>query len=409
MAGCLDNVKVLDFSRVFAGPWAAQMLADLGADVVKVEHVKGGDDVRRMGVTHLDPGGAPTGETSSFLAMNRGKRSVSLDLSTAGGKDVAQRLIAEADILIENFKTGTLAKFGLDYESAAALNPRLVYCSITGFGQTGPMSAQPGYDPIFQAMSGLLSITGMPDDQPGAGPALVGYSISDITAGQYAVSAVLAAMYRRDAPGGTGTGQHIDVALLDTQIHAASHMAMNYLSSGRLPRRNGTASQITCPWQVFDGADRPIMIAIGNDAQFRRFADYLGLDGVAEDPRYATNLARVEHSATLIPMIAEKLATKPADMCVAELEAIGIPSGPLNSFEDVFEMPQVESRELLRELSHPSAGRVRYVGNPIRFSSAEVGESRPPPLFAEHTDEIMRELGFEEDEITRLRDAGAIV
>ena len=402
MAGCLDHIRVIDLSRVFAGPWAGQMLADFGADVIKLEHVKGGDDVRRMGVPHLNADGAPTGETSSFLAMNRGKRSVALDLKSPEGREIAQKLIENADVLIENFKTGTLARMGLDYETVASLNPRLVYCSITGFGQTGPMAHLPGYDPIFQAMSGLLSITGSSEDEP----ALVGYSISDITAGQYAVAAILAALNHRDAV--SGEGQFIDIALLDTQIHAASHMAMNYLSSGKLPRRNGTASQITCPWQAFDCADRPIMIAIGNDPQFRRFADYLGLDGVADDERYATNLARVQNADTLVPLIAEKLAARNADATYAELEAIGIPAGPLNSFEDTLAMPQVKARELVRQLDHPRAGRVNYIANPVRFSGDPVAATRPPPLLAEHTDEVLREIGLTEERIAELRGAGAI-
>ncbi|MFY0634940.1 MAG: CoA transferase [Vannielia sp.] len=406
MAGTLSHIKVLDFSRVFAGPWAAQMLADFGADVIKVEHVKGGDDVRHMGVPHLDAEGNPTGETSSFLAMNRGKRSIGLDLKHPEGQALARKLIAEADVLIENFKTGNLARFGLDHAAAAEINPRLVYCSITGFGQTGPMAHLPGYDPIFQAMSGLLSMTGTADGLPGAGPALVGYSISDITAGQYAVSAILAALNHRDVV--SGEGQYIDISLLDTQIHAASHMAMNYLSSGRLPRRNGTASQITCPWQAFDCADRPIMIAIGNDPQFARFCDYLGLDGVAEDPRFATNLARVTHAEELVPMIAAKLAEKQADTCYAELEAIGIPAGPLNSFEDVFAMEQVQARGLLKALDHPRAGRVSYVGNPVRFSKTMADDGRHPPLHAEHTDEVLREMGLDEAAVAALRDAGAV-
>ena len=406
MVGPLGHIKVLDFSRVFAGPWAAQMLADFGADVIKVEHVKGGDDVRRMGVPHLGADGEPTGETSSFLAMNRGKRSVALDLKQPEGQALAKRLIAKADVLIENFKTGTLARFGLDYAAAAEINPRLVYCSITGFGQTGPMAHLPGYDPIFQAMSGLLAITGTADGLPGAGPALVGYSISDITAGQYAVSAILAALNHRDAV--SGEGQFIDIALLDTQIHAASHMAMNWLSSGKLPRRNGTASQITCPWQAFDCADRPIMIAIGNDPQFARFCDYLGLDGVADDPRFATNLARVTNAGELVPMIAAKLAVKQADTCHADLEAIGIPAGPLNSFEDVFAMEQVQARGLLKALDHPNAGRVRYVGNPVRFSKTMTDDRRHPPLHGEHTDEVLGELGLGAEEVAALRAAGAV-
>ena len=406
MAGPLSHIKVLDFSRVFAGPWAAQMLADFGADVIKVEHVKGGDDVRHMGVPHLGAEGEATGETSSFLAMNRGKRSVALDLKHLEGQALAKRLIAGADVLIENFKTGTLARFGLDYDAVARINPRLVYCSITGFGQNGPMAPLPGYDPIFQAMSGLMAMTGTADGQPGAGPALVGYSISDITAGQYAVSAILAALNYRDVV--SGEGQFIDIALLDTQIHAASHMAMNWLSSGKLPRRNGTASQITCPWQAFDCADRPIMIAIGNDAQFARFCAYLGLDGVAEDPRFATNLARVNNADTLVPMIAYKLAERKADTCHAELEAIGIPAGPLNTFEDVFAMEQVQERGLLKALDHPTAGRIRYVGNPVRFSATMAEDGRHPPLHGEHTEEVLGELGLSAEEVATLRAAGAV-
>jgi crotonobetainyl-CoA:carnitine CoA-transferase CaiB-like acyl-CoA transferase len=407
MLGSMSHIKVLDLSRVFAGPWAAQMLADLGADVIKVEHVKGGDDVRRMGVPHLDRDGHPTGETSSFMAMNRGKRSIAVDLGSPEGQAIVHRLIETTDVLIENFKVGNLARFGLDYQAVAARNPRLVYCSITGFGQSGPMSHLPGYDPIFQAMSGLLSITGMPEGSPGAGPALVGYSISDVTAGQYAVVAILAALNYRDAV--SGEGQFIDIALLDTQIHATSHMAMNYLSSGQLPRRNGTASQITCPWQSFDCADRPIMIAVGNDAQFRKFAALLGRPELADDPHYATNLERVRNADTLVPILAARLAQDTADNWYAALEAIGVPSGPLNTFEDVFAHPQVRHRELLQTMEHPKAGTICIVANPTRFSATTTGTDRPPPVFAQHTDEVLAEvLGMPEAEIAELRRKGVV-
>jgi len=407
VTGNLSHIKVLDLSRVFAGPWAAQMLADLGAEVIKVEHVKGGDDVRRMGVPHLGPDGQPTGETSSFIAMNRGKKSIAIDMGTPEGQALVLQLIDRADVLIENFKVGNLARFGLDYQSVAARNPRLVYCSITGFGQTGPLSHLPGYDPIFQAMSGVLSMTGIADGKPGAGPALVGYSISDITAGLYAVVAILAALNHRDTQ--SGEGQFIDIALLDTQIHAASHMATNYLSSGKLPRRNGTASQITCPWQSFDCADRPIMIAVGNDTQFRRFVELLGRPELADDPRFVSNLERVRHADALIPILAERMKTDTADNWYAALDKVGVPSGPLNTFEDVFAHPQVQHRQLLQSVEHSKAGTVRVVGNPIRFSATETGAKLPPPAFAEHTDAVLTEtLGLSADEIAALRAKGAI-
>jgi crotonobetainyl-CoA:carnitine CoA-transferase CaiB-like acyl-CoA transferase len=405
MQEIMSHVRVLDLSRVFAGPWAAQMLADFGADVIKVEHVRGGDDVRRMGVPHLDADGAPTGETSSFLAMNRGKRSIALDLASEAGQGVLLRLVETADVLVENFKVGNLARFGLDYASVAARNPRLVYCSITGFGQTGPMRHLPGYDPIFQAMSGLLSITGMPEGSPGAGPALVGYSISDITAGLYATIAILAALNHREIV--SGEGQFIDIALLDTQIHAVSHMAMNWLSSGRLPRRNGTASQITCPWQTFDCSDKPIMVAVGNDAQFRRLVELLGLPELADDVRYATNLARIQNAETLVPLLAERLRGDTAAAWYEALDRIGIPSGPLNTFADVFAMPQVEERGLLQSVEHPTAGTVRIVANPVHFSATEAGPVRPPPVFAQHTDEVLSELGLSGEEIAALKESGA--
>ena len=307
MAGCLSHVRVLDLSRVFAGPWAGQMLADFGADVIKVEHPVHGDDVRRMGVAHKDAQGRDTGETSSYLAMNRGKRSIGIDISKPSGQALVKRLAATSDVLIENFKTGNLARYGLDYAALRTINPRLVYCSITGFGQSGPYSELPGYDPIFQAMSGLMSITGVPDGQPGAGPNLVGYSVSDITAGYYATIAVLAALNHRDRV--SGQGQHIDLALLDAQVHAVSHIAMHYLASGKMPVRAGAASQVTCPWQAFDCADMPLMLAVGTDQQFSRLCETLGLPELATDARFVTNRKRMEHKSALIPMLAERFKT----------------------------------------------------------------------------------------------------
>ena len=388
MPGCLPDIRVLDMSRVFAGPWAGQILADFGADVVKVEHPKGGDDVRHMGFPQRDADGAVVGDTSSFMAMNRGKRSVAIDISQVEGQQTLRAMAAKADVLIENFKTGGLRRYGLDYASLSALNPRLVYCSITGFGQTGPYAALPGYDPIFQAMSGLMSITGTADGQPGAGPALVGYSTSDINAGFYAALAILAALHHRDQV--SGKGQHIDLALLDAQIAAHSHIAMNHLVSGRMPVRNGTASQINTPWQSFDTADRPLMVAVGNDRQFAGFCRVIGLPDVPGDPRYATNAARMANTATLLPLIAQALLARPARDWMDLLNEAGIASGPLNDFGAMAEDPQVQHRAMLRRMDGPG-GTIPFVANPIRFSDSPVTYERPPPRLGEHTEEAIRD------------------
>jgi crotonobetainyl-CoA:carnitine CoA-transferase CaiB-like acyl-CoA transferase len=407
MAGAMSHLKVLDISRVFAGPWAGQMLADFGAEVIKVEHVRGGDDVRRMGVPHLDESGAETGLTSSFLAMNRGKKSLAVDLSKPEGQTLVTRLAAEADVLIENFKVGNMTRFNLDYASLSKVNPRLVYCSITGFGQTGPRSHLPGYDPIFQAMSGVMSITGVPDGAPGAGPNLVGYSISDINAGYYAVIGILAALNHRDATG--GGGQHLDIALYDAQVHAASHVAMNYISSGTVPMRNGTASQITCPWQVFDASDKAIMIAVGNDPQFQRLCALLGCPELAEDTRYAANLNRVRHRDTLVPVLQERIAGRNAAQLQAELEAVGIAAGPINGFDDVLEDAQFKARKLRKSVTHAAVGDLDVIANPIVFSETPNVYDRAPPELGADTDAILHgELGMSDDEIAALREAGII-
>ncbi|WP_342453020.1 CaiB/BaiF CoA transferase family protein [Pararoseomonas indoligenes] len=389
MSGALPRIRVLDMTRVFAGPWAAQILADFGAEVVKVEHPRGGDDVRRMGFPQKDAAGNETGETSSFLAMNRGKRSVALDIATPEGQDTLRALAAKADVFIENFKAGGLARYGLDHASLAAVNPRLVYCSITGYGQDGPYAALPGYDPIFQAMSGLMSVTGVPDGQPGAGPNLVGYSVSDINAGFYACIAILAALHHRDTV--SGCGQHIDLALLDSQLAAHSHIAMNYLVSGRMPVRAGTASQINTPWQSFDTADRPLMVAVGNDRQFATFCEALDLPELPADPRFTTNRQRMAHKPDLLPLLQGALLRRRAGDWMEILNAAGISSGPLNDFGGAKDDPQLNHRGMWQEMPHPRAGTMPFVANPVRFSETPVAYSRVPPQLGEHTEEVLAE------------------
>ncbi|MET0629487.1 MAG: CaiB/BaiF CoA-transferase family protein [Xanthobacteraceae bacterium] len=402
MAGCLSHVRVLDLSRVFAGPFAGQMLADFGADVIKIEHPVHGDDVRRMGIAHKDRQGRDTDQTAPYLAANRGKRSIGIDISKAAGQTLVKKLAGSCDVLIENYKTGNLARYGLDYPALRTINPRLVYCSITGFGQSGPYSELPGYDPIFQAMSGVMSVTGVPEGQPGAGASLVGYSVSDMTAGCYAAIAILAALNHRDRV--SGRGQHIDLALLDSQVHAASHIAMNYLVSGRMPVRAGTSSQTICPWQAFDCADMPLMLAVGTDQQFARLCETMGLPGLATDPRFLTNRKRMENKPALIPVLAERFKTRTARQWMDAFAAVGVASGPINDFGQVFADPQVKHREMLREIPHPLSGTLRIIANPVRFSDTPVEYGRWPPLLGEHTTEVLREmLTMGEEEIEALR------
>ena len=400
--GALTGVRVLDLSRVFSGPWAAQMLADFGADVIKIERPGKGDDVRQQGVPLKHPDGRATGETSSFLAMNRGKRSVTVDLSKVQGQALIRELASKSDVLIENFKAGDLARYGLDFESLKADNPHLVYCSISGFGQTGPYHHLPGYDPVFQSMSGLMSVTGHADGLPGGGPLRVGYSVGDITAGFYAVAAILAALRHRDAV--SGEGQHIDLALLDAQVASISHVAMMYLVSGQQPPRMGNASPITCPWQSFACADGELMVAVGNDTQFTAFCHVLGVPQLATDPRFTSNPLRVQHREALVPMLAEIFRTRTAAAWYAALDKAGVPSGPINGFAEVFRDPQIVHRQMLTTVPHTAAGSVAQVANPVKFSATPVQYRRGPPVLGEHTDEVLREvLAMEPDAIAQLR------
>lgn len=398
----LNGVRVLDLSRVFSGPWAAQMLADFGADVVKVERPGRGDDVRHQGLRARDAQGQETRETSSFLAMNRGKRSITIDIAQPAGQALVRQLAADSDIVIENFKAGDLARYGLDHASLRAVNPRLVYCSISGFGQSGPYSHLPGYDPLFQSMSGLMSITGHADGEPGGGPMRVGYSVGDITAGFYAVSAILAALRHRDMV--SGEGQHIDLALLDAQVASISHVAMMYLVSGQQPPRLGNASPITCPWQSFDCADGQIVVAVGNDTQFVAFCQVLGLPELPTDERFATNPQRARHRLLLVPLLAQALAQHTVRHWHRAFEAVGVPSGPINTFAEVFADPQIVHREMRLDLPHSSAGSVPQVANPVRFSATPVQYHRAPPLLGEHTEQVLGErLSLSPEHIAELR------
>ncbi|MGE0312856.1 MAG: CaiB/BaiF CoA transferase family protein [Lautropia sp.] len=403
----LDGLRVLDLSRVFSGPWASQMLADFGADVIKVERPGRGDDVRHQGLPVRAADGRPVGESSSFIAMNRGKRSIAIDIARPEGQALVRDLARASDVLLENFKAGDLARYGLDAASMLALNPRLVYCSISGFGQTGPYSHLPGYDPLFQSMSGLMSITGHADGEPGGGPLRVGYAVGDITAGFYATSAILAAIHHRDRH--SGAGQHIDLALLDAQLASISHVAMMYLVSGTQPPRLGNASPITCPWQSFVCADGEIMIAVGNDTQFRAFCEVLGVPALAVDPRFVTNPLRAKHRTTLVPMLAKVFLERPVMQWQQALAAANVPSGPINGFAEAFADPQIRHREMLMALPHATAGTVPQVANPVRFSATPVKYRGGPPILGEHTDGVLADvLSLDASRIASLRAEGIV-
>jgi crotonobetainyl-CoA:carnitine CoA-transferase CaiB-like acyl-CoA transferase len=390
MSALLSNIRVLDLSRVLSGPWSTQLLADFGADVVKVERPGAGDDVRQQGAPLKDREGNDTSERSTFLALNRGKRSVTIDMATPGGQALIRQLAAVSDVVVENFKSGDLARYGLDHHSLAQINPRLVYCSISGFGQSGPYSHLPGYDLVFQSMSGVMSLTGVPDGQPGAGPQRAGYPIADTTAGFYATIGILAALHHRDTV--SGVGQYIDLSLLDAQVAAVSSMAMSYLVAGVLPQRTGIRSQLTCPYQDFECADGPIMIAVGNDRQYRQLCKVLRRPDLADDPRYATTPQRVANREALVPEIARILRGQPIDHWMPLLRDANVPAGPINDFRQVFDDPQIRHREVVQEIDHPLSGRLSMVGNPLKFSETPVEYRRAPPLLGQHTGEVLREL-----------------
>ncbi|HZH26682.1 MAG TPA: CaiB/BaiF CoA-transferase family protein [Azospirillaceae bacterium] len=407
MAGPLSHLRVLDLSRVLAGPWCAQTLADLGAEVVKVERPGSGDDTRTWGPPWAKtPDGEPTRESAYYLCVNRGKRSVTIDFERPEGRDLVLRLAETSDVLIENYKVGGLRKYGLDWEAVRKVNPRLVYCSITGFGQTGPYAQRAGYDFIVQGMGGLMSVTGMPAGTPGGEPVKVGVAVADLFTGMYATVAVLAALAHRDR---TGEGQHIDLALLDAQVAMMSSQAMNYLVGGRVPGRQGNGHPNIVPYQALPASDGQIILAIGNDGQFARFCEIAGRPDVAKDPRFATNPARVANRDALIGILEDITRTRSAKAWVDSLSNAGVPCGPINDLAGVFADPQVQARGMRRDLPHPVAGTVPTVANPIRYSATPIVHDKAPPLLGADTDEVLAErLGLTMEQIAALRDVGVV-
>jgi crotonobetainyl-CoA:carnitine CoA-transferase CaiB-like acyl-CoA transferase len=403
MAGPLAGVRVLDLSRILAGPWASQMLADLGAEVIKVERPGSGDDTRAWGPPYMpDADGEPTGESAYFHSANRGKLSVCIDMATDDGQRLIRELAAGSDVLIENFKVGGLRKYALDHESLRATNPRLVYCSITGFGQDGPYAARAGYDFMIQAMGGIMSVTGEADGQP----MKIGVALADVLTGLYAANAIQAALIHQRA---TGQGQHIDMALLDVQVASLANQAMNYLATGSSPVRCGNSHPNIVPYQAFATADGHIILAIGNDAQFQRFCALGGRAELAADERYAKNSHRVRHRDELVPVVAGIMLQRSSAEWLQALNERGIPCGPINSIDQVFADPQVQHRGLKLDLAHPLAGSVPSVANPIRLSGTPIDSDRAPPLLGQHTDEVLaRVLELEPEEIARLR-ADAVI
>ncbi|MDH5264293.1 MAG: CoA transferase [Betaproteobacteria bacterium] len=407
MRRILDGIRVLDLSRVLAGPWATQNLADLGAEVIKIERPGQGDDTRRWGPPFLkDREGRDTADAAYFLAANRGKKSVTLDIAAAEGQAIARRLAAASDVVVENFKVGDLARYGLDDASLRAGHEGLVYCSITGFGQDGPYRDRPGYDFMIQGLGGLMSVTGERDELPGGGPQKVGVAVADLFTGMYATNAILAALFHRER---TGEGQFIDLALLDAQVAMLANLGAAYLASGRVPGRMGNAHQVIVPYQVFRASDAFLIVAVGNDAQFGRFCAIAGMPEAATDPRYATNPARVAHRDELVAKIAARLATGPAARWLAALEEAQVPCGPINDLSQVFADPQVAHRGMVATLAHPVAGDIRTVANPVRFSAAQSRSDAPPPRLGEHTDEVLARLaGLSASELASLRTRGVV-
>ncbi|PAJ82605.1 CaiB/BaiF CoA transferase family protein [Burkholderia ubonensis] len=405
--GALSHIRVLDLTRVLAGPWCAQTLADFGADVIKVERPGAGDDTRHWGPPYLkDANGADTAEAAYYLAANRNKRSVTVDIATPEGQQIVRELAAQSDVVLENYKVGQLKKYGLDYASLRAVKPDLVYCSVTGFGQTGPYAHRAGYDFIIQGIGGFMSITGERDGEPGGGPQKAGVAISDLATGLYSTIAVLAALAHRDR---TGEGQYIDMALLDVQVALLANMNTNFLASGQPPVRWGNAHPNIVPYQTFQTRDGWIIVAVGNDGQFRKFVEAGGRPELADDERFATNPARVRHRDTLVPILADMVRTLDKNAWIAALEAAGVPCGPINDLEEVFDNEQVVARGMQVSLPHPCGADVKLVRNPIRMSATPPDARTAPPLLGAQTEDVLRDmLGYDDVRIAALKAKQAI-
>lgn len=381
----LQGVRVLDLSRILAGPWCSQQLADLGAEVIKIEKPNEGDDTRRWGPPWLEN----SKEAAYYLCANRGKQSVTIDMAKPEGQALLHELVKHCDIVLENFKVGGLKKYKLDYDSLKNIKSDLIYCSITGFGQTGPYAQRAGYDFMIQGMGGLMSLTGQPDSELGGGPVKVGVAFADIFTGMYAVNAILAALFQRQQ---THTGTHIDLALLDVQVGVLANQALNYLTSGQVPERLGNAHPNIVPYQAFATQDGHLILAVGNDAQFQRFCEVAGCAELAQDERFLTNAKRVEHRQTLVPLLIPVLKQRSTNDWLLALEKVGVPCGPINTLDHVFADPQVKHRQLEIELAHAEAGHVKLVSNPIRFDNQALNAETAPPLLGEHTAAVLSRL-----------------
>jgi formyl-CoA transferase len=403
----LGHIRVLDLTRVLAGPWCAQNLADLGADVIKIERPGAGDDTRTWGPPYLKDGqGQDTREAAYYLAANRNKRSVTVDMAKPEGQALICELVLHCDVLLENYKVGQLKKYGLDYDSLKLIKPDLVYCSITGFGHYGPYAQRAGYDFIIQGMGGFMSITGERDELPGGGPQKAGVAISDLMTGMYSTVAVMAALMHRDR---SGEGQHIDMALLDVQVAMLANMNTNYLASDKAPVRWGNAHPNIVPYQTFATSDGHIIVAVGNDGQFQRFVAVGGRPELATDERFATNPARVGNRALLVPILADMVKTKTKNEWISLLEAATVPCGPINRLDEVFEDPQVKARGLRVDVPHPSGGVAKLVASPMRLSATPTRCELPPPTLGQRTDEVLREvLKADQARLDELRRQGVI-